>query len=311
MIKKEYWLSSSDKNSILHAASWEPSEGVRLNGIIQIVHGVTEHILAYEEIAQKFVEKGYIVIGNDHLGHGTTDGPARMYFGGHGSWNYVVEDLLKIRKLIGEIYPDLKHILIGISLGSFAVRNYLISYPNETNGAILIGTGYTSKIENLISKIIVWQQELIYGDNARTPLINKLAFEVNNKKFSKEGSTYHWLFASKKALNNYLKDPLSREPITVGLFRELLNGMIFTGKKSNIRKMNREIPILIISGEEDPVGGFGRKVIKYVKVLKQEGFLWSDLLLYPQKRHQLLLDENNEVVVEDILDWVKYYVREI
>ena len=309
MIKKQYFLSSSNENSILRILSWEPEQYEQIKGVIQIAHGITEHIAAYENVAKEFVEQGYIVIGNDHLGHGKTDGPFKMYFGERGSWNYIVDDLFKVRKLVHEIHPNLTHILIGISLGSFAVRHYLINYPHGTNGVILIGTGYSSKLENLIAKLITWIQEMKYGDKTSTKLIDHLALGMYNKYFSNEKSKFSWLFSSKTALNRYLSDPLRGQSITVGLFRELLYGMEFTRNRKNVRKMDKNIPIFVMSGKDDPVGCFGKKVAKYVYMLKNEGFLDIDFQLYKNKRHHLLLDDNNDEIIEDILDWIKYYMR--
>lgn len=280
---------------------------MQIKGIIQIAHGVTEHVLAYEEIAQQLVKEGYVVIGNDHLGHGKTNSPKRMYFGEKGSWKYIVEDLFRVKKLINNIHPNLKHVFIGVSLGSFAVRHYLISHPNESNGAILIGTGYTSKVENFIAKVITWMQEIRHGDKATTKLINYLAFGMYDKYFSDKKTEFSWLFASKNSLNRYLNDPLRGRFITVGLFRELLHGMDFTSRRKNIKKMNKDTPIFVMSGENDPVGNFGKTVNKYVSILKHEGFLNTDIQLYKDKRHHLLLDDDNSLVVEDILDWIEYY----
>lgn len=308
MNKHEYYISSSDRKTQLRIIEWTPE--CKPIGIIQIAHGVTEHIGRYEEFAEFFTKRGYVVIGNDHIGHGLSVAKdfIPMYFGIKGSWNYVVDDLHLVTRIIKDkyptwIYPNREICLLGFSLGSYAVRNYLIKYPYEVNSAILIGTGQTSFIENKIAELIADWQIKKYGDTAITDVINQLTFGTYNKKFSNEIG-YDWLCAYKSSLNDYLNDTLRGQFMTTGLFRELLRGMDITGKQSNIKKMYKDIPILLLSGENDPVGNYTKGVIKFYNKLKKVGIKNVAYKIYPNMRHDILHERDCKDVCKDIYKWI-------
>lgn len=303
MNKLEYYISSSDRKTQLRILEWIPE--CKPIGIIQIAHGVTEHIGRYEDFAEFFTKRGYVVIGNDHIGHGLSvvKDFIPMYFGIKGGWNYVVDDLYSVTKLIKNKYPYAPIYLLGFSLGSYAVRHYLIKYPNIVTSSILIGTGKTSFIENKIAELIADWQIKKYGDTAITDIINQLTFGTYNKNFSNEIG-YDWLCAYKPSLDSYLNDTLRGQFMTAGLFRELLRGMDITRKSSNLKKMNKDTHILLLSGEEDPVGNFTKGVIKFYNKLKNIGMKNVSYKTYQNMRHDILHEENCKEVYCDIYKWI-------
>ena len=305
MIKNELFFPSSDKQTNIHMVIWEP-EGEVL-GVIQVVHGITEHIMRYEDIASYFTKKGISVVGIDLIGHGlsTNNGQKVMYFGENGSWNYVVEDVNRCFVHTKEMYPNIPYTLLGFSLGSFIVRTFLINKPGVVDGAILVGTGQTSSIEISLAQSIVKKETKKYGDNVATDMIRKLTFETYNKKFKPNRTPYDWLCSNNQAIDEYVVDELRGENITVGLFRELLYGMKYTGDKNNIRKMSMGKPILFLSGDNDPVGNFGKGVEKAYKDYKNCGALDVSMKIYDGLRHDILHEENRESIFEDIYSWLK------
>ena len=154
MNKREFYYPSSDGKTRIHAVEWSPDESPK--AILQIAHGVTEYILRYEEFAEYLTNKGILVVGNDHIGHGTSiaENAKPMYFGPEGSFKYAVDDVNTLYKTTKEKYENIPYIILGFSLGSFIVRRFLIDYSDTVDGAILVGTGQIAPIKIKIAKFI-------------------------------------------------------------------------------------------------------------------------------------------------------------
>lgn len=301
MQKQEFNYLSSNGSTLIHCVKWVPENPI---GVIQIVHGITEHIDRYEEFANYMVNQGYIVIGNDHLGHGKsiiTDKP-KMFIGELGSWNYLVKDINTLYEIITEEYK-LPIYLIGFSLGSFVSRHYLIDYNPIYKKAILVGTGIQPNIVLNILKLIVKGEVKKIGVENTSKFIRELSFGTYNKQIKDAKTDYDWLTSSEEEINKYINDPLVGKDTTGSLFYELLDGMVYTSKLSNIKKM-KELPILLLSGLDDPVGSKGNGVKKLENIYKKNNIDVS-LKLYEGKRHDLFHETNKLEVFNDILTYIK------
>ena len=155
MVKREFTFPSADGKTAIHAVEWLPEGTPR--AVLQIAHGVSEYVLRYEDYARHLTERGFAVVGNDHLGHGLSvaEGAPRLYFGPKGSWNWVVEDMEQLRKLTHEKFPNLPYFLLGHSMGSFLTRTYLIRYPGTVDGAVIMGTGYMNAAATAASLAVI------------------------------------------------------------------------------------------------------------------------------------------------------------
>ena len=301
MQKQEFNYLSSNGSTLIHCVKWVPENPI---GVIQIVHGITEHIDRYEEFASYMVNQGYIVIGNDHLGHGKsiiTDKP-KMFIGELGSWNYLVKDINTLYEIITEEYK-LPTYLIGFSLGSFVSRHFLIDYNPFYQKAILVGTGIQPNIVLNILKLIVKGEVKKIGVENTSKFIRELSFGTYNKQIKDAKTDYDWLTSSEEEINKYINDPLVGKDTTGSLFYELLDGMVYTSKLSNIKKM-KELPILLLSGLADPVGSKGNGVKKLENIYKKNNIDVS-LKLYEGKRHDLFHETNKLEVFNDILTYIK------
>lgn len=301
MQKQEFNYLSSNGSTLIHCVKWVPENPI---GVIQIVHGITEHIDRYEEFANYMVNQGYVVIGNDHLGHGKsiiTDKP-KMFIGELGSWNYLVKDINTLYEIITEEYK-LPIYLIGFSLGSFVSRHYLIDYNPFYQKAILVGTGIQPNIVLNILKLIVKGEVKKIGVENTSKFIRELSFGTYNKQIKDAKTDYDWLTSSEEEINKYINDPLVGKDTTGSLFYELLDGMVYTSKLSNIKKM-KELPILLLSGLDDPVGSKGNGVKKLENIYKKNNIDVS-LKLYEGKRHDLFHETNKLEVFNDILTYIK------
>lgn len=306
MVKNEFYYLSADNKTQIHAVEWKPEK--EIIGVIQIAHGVTEHILRYEQFAKFFTQKGFVVVGNDHLGHGTSiaKNSKPMYFGPKNSWNFVVQDIETCRKMTKEKYSDIPYVLLGFSLGSFLVRTYLIDYAKEPiDASIIMGTGYIPNFKIAIAKMIANNEAKKVGEENTSSVIKSLTFETYNKLFKPNRTECDWLCSNEKAIDEYLADPLRGKNYSAGLFIELLSGMQYTSNLKNIKKMNKKIPIFLLSGDKDPVGEFGKGVIKTFDILRKAGIENVDIKLYKDLRHDILHEENRNNIYADIYNWLE------
>lgn len=305
MTKKEFYFLSADKKTTIHAVRWEP-EG-EPKAIIQISHGITEHMLKYEELAAYFTGHGFMVVGNDHIGHGLSiaEGAKPLYFGPEHSWNWAVEDMHTCQKMIKEQHPDVPYMMLGLSLGAFLIRTFLIDKPGEADGAILVGTGQTSAIPLSLVKWIVKNEAEKVGEENSSPLIRQVSFGTYNKRFAPNKTSFDWLCASEEGLKEYMDDPLISEDITAGLFREMLDGMIYSGNLKNQKKMDKNKPILLVSGEEDPVGDNGKGIRRAFFRFRKAGVKDVNVRMYPGLRHDVFLEKEKQDVFDEIYSWIE------
>lgn len=304
MKKNELFFLSKDNQTNIHMVIWEPD--TRVYGVIQVVHGVTEHIMRYEEFANYMNKGGIAVVGIDLIGHGlsTNNGAKKMYFGPEGSWKYVVGDLDTCFQNAKELYPDVPYVMLGFSLGSFLVRSYLIDYPGKVDGAILVGTGQIGKFLLKLARKIAIKEGLKYGEDKTTDKIRNLTFGTYNKHFKPNRTPYDWLCLSNTAVDNYIADPLRGDAMSSGLFRELLDGMKYTSEINNVKKINIMKPILLLSGQNDAVGDFGKGVTKVCNEYKKVGVQDLTLKIYNNLRHDIMHEDDRFTIYDEIYGWL-------
>lgn len=303
MLKEKYIIQSTDMETKLNTTVFVPE--VKIKATLIVAHGIGEHIGRYAHLAKYLTERGILVTGFDFIGHGESIGkkPA-MYFGNEGSWKYLVDDVIRFNHIIKDKYP-VPCFILGFSMGSFVVRTAMATGELDASGVILAGTG---SISTILAKMVCFmiKQEAINvgGDYKVSKKINELAFGNYNKYFKPTKTDFDWLCSSESGLKDYIEDPLTRKFITPGMFRELINGMAYTSQEATIRN-SKKTPLLFISGEKDPVGGFLKQLIKTVKKYKTAGFD-SSLYTYPNSRHDIFHDQSQIKVEEDIYDWIMY-----
>jgi len=305
MTQNEFYYLSADKRTTIHAVEWCPSEEPR--AILQVAHGVTEHMLCYAEMAEFFTARGIVLVGNDHLGHGSSvaKDAQPMYFGPEDSWNWVEEDMYTCLKMTKEKYPDIPYFVLGLSLGSFLVRTFSIHHPGKVDGIVLAGTGQSPAMQLRLVKLLAKNEAKKVGEDQTTPMIHKLTFEMYNKQFTPNHTDYDWLCASKAGLDSYIADPLRGEDMSAGLFREMLTGMLCSGNLKNQMKMDKDVPVLLISGENDPVGENGKGVRATYRSFQKAGVKNVSMKLYPGLRHDIFIEDEKQDVFEYIYQWLE------
>lgn len=302
----EFTFLSTDGKTQLHGMRWEP-EGGSVRAVLQICHGVAEHIARYDAFARYLNGLGIAVVGHDHLGHGLSlpEGGTPVYFGAGSTWNTVVDDIYVLHQRIRLWYPDVPLCIMGHSMGSFLTRTYLIRYPGTVKAAVIMGTGWQPKAVIAGGMAVAKAVGAVVGENGTSDLVTNLAFGAYNKLFAPNRTSCDWLSADEDNVDAYMADPLCGADATVGLFRQMLSGIRFNQKLSNLRQMDPRIPVLFVAGEKDPVGDCGNGVRRTYQEFRRAGVQDCTLKLYPGLRHEILNEKaQQQQIFEDIGQWL-------
>ncbi len=301
----EFYFPSSDGRTNIHAEEWLPEGNVK--AVLQVVHGVAEYVGRYAPFAEFLNEHGIAVIGDDHIGHGKSvaEGAARLYFGENDGWKHVVDDEHILLQMGKNKFPGVPYFIMGHSMGSFITRTYLIRYPGNVDGAIIMGTGHQSSAliagGKLIGNVIAKKN----GKDKTNDTVTKLAFGSYNKAFAPTRTSCDWISANEENVDRYMADPLCGGDATVGLFLDMLGGISFLRKQENVNKMDVTKPVLFISGDKDPVGDFGKGVRAAYETFKKAGVSDLSIKLYPGLRHEILNEKEKQKVYGYILNWLE------
>ena len=305
MNKEEFYFESRDGVSHIHAVRYAPDNG-EVRGVFQIVHGMAEYIERYEDIAEYMTARGFVVTGEDHLGHGKSvpEGGVYGYFCEQDPATVVVRDVHRLKKMTQELYPGVPYILLGHSMGSFIARNYICRYGTGITAAVIMGTGMQPKFLIGISKVLAASQKLFCGDKHPSKFINSIAFGSYNKRIEKPRTSFDWLSVNTQNVDKYIEDPLCGRLFTVNGFKTLFELISRLLDKKNIANVPKKLPILMVAGEEDPVGNYGKGVMQARDSLAAAGVEDITLKLYPGLRHEILNEDEREQVKEDIYNWI-------
>ena len=298
-----HYPSARDGCSI-HALEWAPEGPPR--GIVHLVHGISEHIGRYDETARFLAEHGFLVCGEDHLGHGrtVTDG-SYGFFAPENGWTLAARDVRALRKLEGARHPNLPYFLLGHSMGSFLTRTYLILWPGTVSGAVLMGTGQEPAPLVALGERISALECRRLGPRGVSPLVHTLSLGAYNRRFRPSRTPSDWLSRDPAEVDAFLADPLCQSRPTVSLFRDMMGGLQLIARRDQLARMDPSVPVCFLSGQEDPVGGMGRGVEQVVRMFQDAGCRDLSLHLYPGARHELFHEQNRREVWADLLDWLE------
>ena len=304
---REFTYPSSDGRHEVRAHEWKPDGPVR--GIVQIVHGVAEHMGRYDHVARFLNENGFLVCGEDHLGHGKTgQGETYGFFAPKNGWDLVSRDVRRLREIQGENYPGIPYVMLGHSMGSFLARTYLIRWPGTLDGAVLSGTGQESALLVAGGKALAGMIGAVKGPDYHSPLVHDLSLGSYNKAFRPNRTPVDWISSVEEEVDRYRRDPMCGFMPTVSMFRDMMGGLQFIAKESNLARMAPELPVYVFSGDRDPVGAMGAGVKKVVGMLRGAGCTDVTLKLYPGGRHEMFNESSKEVVLADLLAWLERIV---
>lgn len=297
------------ENTRLSAILWLP-EG-QPKAILQIAHGMTEHMGRYEAFATALTMRGIAVCGYDLRGHGKNGKDKEIASFGEGGWQLSLQDMENFRREMKTRLGDAPYFMMGFSLGSFLLRDYLGIYPNTIDGALIIGTGDQPSMVLSMIKAVVKGEWKKAGCDGTTPLVKQLSFETYNQKFKPCQTESDWLCADEQELAAYINDPLCRKHISAGLFWQLLDSMQRTGNKKSLAAWKKDLPVLLLSGEQDPVGSNGKGVRAVYRQLTKAGMTDVTMELFPDARHDLFHErasQGAEKATATVLSWVEQHL---
>ena len=305
MKREELSFDSRDQKTKIHAIQWTPVS-VEVRGVIQIIHGMAEHIERYEDFAKFLGKQGFVVVLEDHLGHGKTasSSSALGYFCEQDPATVLVRDVHRLKKIVQEKYPGLPYIVMGHSMGSMILRNYLFRYGQGIDGAVIIGTNASSNAKLAFGKILTGILKLVYGEKHKSELLNKISFGNCNKKVPQKRTIVDWLSTDPKVVDRYMGDPLCGFTFTINGFQTILELFKRMQNEENLKKIPKDLPLLIISGEEDPIGEYGKVPKELYDTYLKLGLTKVQLKLYNGARHEVLNETNKKEVYEDLKNWV-------
>lgn len=306
--QKQFNFDSADGISSVYAQVWEDQEA-KPRFILQISHGMCEYVERYDGFARFICAHGGVVCGNDHLGHGHTKGKSGAfgYFAKKDGEKLVVEDVHKMTLLAKERYPGLPLFLLGHSMGSLLARAYSVLYGEELAGAVYMGTSGANPLTGLVRFLA--RVGMLFG-RAQKPatLLSHLAFSKYNDKVEKVRTENDWLTRDETIVDRYNADPWCTFKFTDRAAYDFANLVDSVSGAEWAQKLPGDLPYLLVSGEMDPVGDYGKGVEEVFQWMKQAGIGDVRMKLYEGARHELLNEINKEEVSRELLEWVEEHL---
>ena len=307
---KEFYMYSSLDNKKLSCIDF--SENLKNPKIVlQICHGMAEHIRRYKDFALFLEKQGIRVFGMDNRGHGKTceAEEERGHIADEEGDIKLIEDVYDLNKYIKEQFPNKKVVIFGHSMGSVIVRNFLIEYSDCVDGAIICGTteqyGMKHRVAMLLARILTKR-----NGNKRSNFVNRLGFKGYNSRIKNKNTDFDWLTRDEKIVDNYILDKDCGFLCTNTFFLGLITLIREASDKKNLENINKDLPIFFISGKADPVGSYGKGVLKGYRMYKKAGLKNVKIKLYAQMRHEVLNEIDKDKVYLDIYKFLESIYEE-
>lgn len=287
----------------LHGYRWEPAGAPK--GIVQIIHGIAEHVARYDDFARYLNSLGYLVVAEDHMGHGKSicEEVPQGYFA--GGWDAAVEDCCRLMEQTIAEFPGVPYILFGHSMGSFLARSVLIKRPDSgIKAAVICGSAWMPGLVIRGGKLL--SGLLMRGEAAKQPSkqLQGVMFSGYGKRIENPRTPCDWLSRDEAVVDLYMADPLCGFAPTPALANAMMSGLLYIQNAENLKRMNKELPVHFVAGGEDPVGAYGEGVCEAVRRFIGSGMKHVSVKLYPGCRHEIHNELNKEEVYKDISDWM-------
>lgn len=283
---ERFHLTASDGLSI-SCAKWVGQHEPR--GVIQISHGLGEHIGRYSELANVLVEDEFVVYGNDHRGHGLTAKPSDSFGDfGPGGFDQLVDDLVSLRVIAKKEHPGKPYILLGHSMGSFAAQQFVLDHGHSIDGLALSGSGTLDGLARMA-------QSVSTGDDP---------MKVMNASFEPARTPFDWLSRDKAEVDAFINDPLCFSSLKPESMQSFVDAFPRLADPREIRKVPTDLPVYIFSGSEDPVGQRLEGVRVLIDRYCSAGLTSIAHDFYSGARHEMLHERNRRDVITNLLVWI-------
>jgi alpha-beta hydrolase superfamily lysophospholipase len=301
-MRTDFYYDSCGAGKI-HGCRWMPEGAPK--GIVQIVHGIAEFVERYDSFANFLTAHGFVVVAEDHMGHGQSigNGSIQGYF--TGGWFAAVDDTMQLLKDTMAAFPGLPYILFGHSMGSFMARTILAKHPNSgISGAIICGTGWQPRLALPVLISVVEGLCKKQGEQNPDPALHKMIFGGYNNRIKEPRTDFDWLTRDNAIVDAYIAHPLCGFVPACGLLRDMMKGIYYVEQPKNLQNMKKHLPVLFIAGKQDPVGPYSKGVEQAHKAFQKAGMVRTSIKLYPDCRHEILNETNRQEVYQDVLTWL-------
>lgn len=302
-MRQDFWYDSCGAGKI-HGCRWTPDGDVK--AVVQIVHGIAEFVERYDGFAEYLNGLGYLVVAEDHMGHGQSINGEGIQGYFHGGWFNAVADTYRLLTDTKAEYPDLPYILFGHSMGSFMARTILCDHPDSgIAAAVICGTAWqpTFALPALVKVIdSICKKD---GEEKPNEKLQGMVFGSYNSKIEHPRTPFDWLSRDKEIVDFYIGHPLCGFTASAGLLREMMRGIYHIQQKENLARMKKDLPVFFIAGGDDPVGNYGKGIHKCVEQFKKAGMTDVSVRVYPLCRHEILNEINREEIFEDVSEWIE------
>ena len=297
----------TNPNSNLHFELYQ-SRGDSIFGLVQISHGMAEHKGRYREFINFLNLNGFHVVIHDHRGHGERIFENKIgFFDQEDGWNLVVNDLLDIHLDTNKRFPNIPKILLGHSMGSWIGLSAL-QQKNLFDAAMLSGSSYPNSSETIMQKLLLKIEMFRLGNNGYSRLLHRIIFGGFNDRFQNTNTPNDWLSQDAERVEDYTNDPLCGFVVTNQLWSDLIEGIKLVFDQKNLSLIKKNIPILVFSGSDDPVGAMGNGTSKLHKCL-MENECKSELYLVDGARHETLNETNRITTYNHILKFLFNHLK--
>ena len=305
VVREEFSLPSSDGVTTLVGDVWEPAGASGpVRGVVQLVHGMAEHIGRYDEFARFLAAAGYAVVGHDHVGHGrSVDDPSSWGVIDHRhGFEHLVEDIRRVGVYARERFGGAPHLMFGHSMGSFLLRCYLMEHADGLAGAVVCATGWQSPAALALGRLVCDAIGATRGWQTRSGLVHALADGAYERAFPEgEGGRIGWLTRDAERRAQFAVDPACGFTFSVAAYHELFRAVGRAQSAAGARGMRPDVPVLLMAGDQDPVGARGRALPKVARLMRTAGVRNVRECLYPGARHELLNETCRAQVFADVL----------
>ena len=304
--KREFSFPAANGWYDIYACCWRDEDLDEYKGVIQIAHGMCEYILRYEDFAKYLARHGYVVYGADTAGHGKSIRSIDDlgHFGdGEDNWVFLIEDMRRLMQHAKEEYPGHKHFLIGFSFGSFIAKAFMSLYGSELAGAVLIGTARKVPMVDVFLALCDGEIE-VHGIRSKGVIMYRIGVDRLNLGLSPRRSAFDWICSVNEVSDEFLFDPLCGYPFTYAGYRDMLRLTKEVTGLEWAEKLPKELPVLLASGAEDPVGEYGKGILEIYDTLKEAGLKKVTVKLFSGCRHEIINEKRKDEVYHYLLSWI-------
>ena len=279
-------------------------------GVIQLVHGMAEHIARYDRLARALCAAGYTVAGHSHLGHGEDAREDELgFFGRRDGWGHLVEDVHAAHELLPTRFPGQRFAILGHSMGSFVTREYLLRYGGDLTAAVICGTGWFPGPLCSVARAAAALCGVFGGWQKPAPLVDRLMSKDNNKAFAPVRTPFDWLSRDTAEVDKYMADPRCGFLFTARGYYDMFTGLKSLSRLHRLAALPGDLPVLFISGDADPIGTQGKGVSTVAQQFRDAGVRDVTVRLYPGARHELFNETNRDEITAELIDWLNRHMK--